>query len=529
MPKAVFEGFTLAVAIIIGFNQMNMAFDLKPSGPKHEHFYENVIESFKVLDQARAAPAIFFLVTCSLLLSLAKYLPKIRGHAIPWTVIIPLLTLIFGYLSNTNNLGGIELPTLKDKYGTLQARIIEPPFSKPLSYYAKGNVSGIITASFGIAFVAVLETLISAKIAEQKTDWGFDDSKEGLGISLCHAVCGAVGAMPPTGVFVRTALNFQLGATHKTSQVLNAAVVFIISVLAMPVFSYLPQASVAALLIYASVRMAPTRYIMELWYNDKGSCALLIVTTLICVFMDPVYGLIVGMIVALLRDAIETAAADSRVTMFRQVGKKTVKDDVQLLETHADFSRGVSGGSQQSQRSLRTVDYDMDAGLGDRLSPIQFVMKMFQQRGFSKQRASAEANVEDDLAGCVILYEPIGPVVYLAADRHSARLKALLKNEPTSVVISFELASRVDVDGSAALAKGIKQLQDAKVAVDLVVPPQLEGGVLGRASWLTSLREQGHVFQHRSGALKAPNEDELGFDREGHPSEGEGLPTVHIV
>merc|ERR1719461_2653884 len=117
----------------------------------------------------------------------------------------------------------------------MEARIVELP-QRPLSHYAKGNVGGIITASFGIAFVAVLETLISAKIAEQKTDWGFDDSKEGLGISLCHAVCGAVGAMPPTGVFVRTALNFQLGATHKMSQVVNALVDLIISVAVMPVF-----------------------------------------------------------------------------------------------------------------------------------------------------------------------------------------------------------------------------------------------------------------------------------------------------
>jgi len=148
MPKAVFEGFTMAVAVIIGFNQMNMAFGLRPSGPKHEHFYENVVESFKVLDKAQLAPTIFFFVTCGLLLALAKYLPKIalakyvakteeqkrKGYSIPWTVIIPLSTLIFGYLSNTDNLGGIELPTLKDKYGTLTARVFEPPFFEAIVF-----------------------------------------------------------------------------------------------------------------------------------------------------------------------------------------------------------------------------------------------------------------------------------------------------------------------------------------------------------------------------------------------------------
>jgi len=421
------------------------------------------------------------------------------------------------------------LPTLKDKYGTLTARVFEPPFSKPLSFYANGNMGGILTASFGVAFVAVLETLISAKIAEQKTDWAFNEGQEGLGITLSHAVCGAVGAMPPTGVFVRTALNLGIGATHKTSQLLNALVVLIISVLAMPVFSYLPQASVAALLVYASVRMAPIYYTMDLWRNDKGSCALLIVTTLICVFMDPVYGLIVGMIVALLRDAAETAAADARLTMLGRVGKETAKAAGKPMEEEADLNEGGDAGflrgvSDGSQRSLRTVDYDVEAGLRGRPSPMALLITMFQSlRGSAKPAASADANIEGDLSGGAILYEPIGPVVYLAADRHSARLKGLLnqKTKPTSLVLSLELTSRVDVDGSTALEKGIKHLRAAGVAVDLVVPPQLMKGVLGRAGWLAGLEKDGHVFQHRRDALKGR---ENSFDCEQHPAANRAYP-----
>jgi len=427
------------------------------------------------------------------------------------------------------------LPTLKDKYGTLTARVFEPPFSKPLSFYANGKVGGILTASFGVAFVAVLETLISAKIAEQKTDWAFDEGQEGLGITLCHAVCGAVGAMPPTGVFVRTALNFGLGATHKLSQLLNALVVLIISVAAMPIFSYLPQASVAALLVYASVRMMPVHYTMDLWRNDKGSCALLIVTALICVFMDPVYGLIVGMIVALLRDAAETAAADARLTMLGQVRKgianaagKPVDDEADLNEGgDVGFQRGVSAGSQ---RSLRTIDYDVETGLRGRPSPIALLMTMLQSlTGTSKQASNADATIEGDLAGGVILYEPIGPVVYLAADRHCARLKGLLtqKTKPTSVVLSLELTPRVDVDGSTALDKGIKHLRDAGVPVKLVVPPQLKTGVLGRAGWLAGLEKEGQVFQHRRDAWKG---FENSFDCEQHPAANRAhLPNVQVV
>jgi hypothetical protein len=37
------------------------------------------------------------------------------------------------------------------------------------------------------------------------------------------------------------------------------------------------------------------------------------------VFLDPVYGLVIGMVVALLRDAAETARAESRVTLDKAI------------------------------------------------------------------------------------------------------------------------------------------------------------------------------------------------------------------
>ena len=49
MPTAVFEGFTLAVAFIIGLGQLEMALDLRPDGHKSEHFHENVIRSIQAL------------------------------------------------------------------------------------------------------------------------------------------------------------------------------------------------------------------------------------------------------------------------------------------------------------------------------------------------------------------------------------------------------------------------------------------------------------------------------------------------
>jgi SulP family sulfate permease len=530
MPKAVFEGFSFAVAIIIGLNQLNMAFDLHPPGPKHEHFYENVLESLKVLDEAQACPTVFFLVNTVVLLGLMKYAKEIKGKQVPWTVIIPLLTLIPGYLADTDRFGGLNLPTLKTKFGLLEPRFFSPP-SKPLSYYADGNMGGILVASVGVAFVAVLETAISAKIAEQKLDWPFDNSQETFGLGISHLVCGAVGCMPPTGVFVRTSLNVQLGATHRASQLINALIVLLISVLAMPVFSYLPQASVAALLVMASVRMAPINYIKELWRNDKGSFNLLIFTTLVCVFLDPVYGLVVGMVVALLRDAAETAVADSRLTtaagaqtsgteakltgddkvaidigldcdehpgskMVRQTG---AGEETKVLKSDEDES-GCSGARTTVHRS---EEFDASMKLANNASPVMSFINMLRSKRQSMTQAKSKSSVGvSDICGAALLYEPIGPIVYLAADRHQARLQALIKQKPEAVLVSLENVTRVDVDGSMALGKAIGQLQKAGITVQVVQPESLQSDVLSKATWLEKLRGEDHVFANQADALR---------------------------
>ena len=439
------------------------------------------MENPEILSVSAEAPAILFLVVTALLLGLVKYAPKVRGKSIPWTVLIPLSTIVLGYLSDQKMLGGIILPTLKDKYGTLQARIVEVP-SRPLSDFAGDDLFGLIRTAFGVAFVAILETLISAKIAEQRMNYPFESSRETFGLMVCHAVCGAVGALPPTGVFVRTSLNVQLGATHRLSQMINAIAVFLIFVVAMPVFSYLPQAAVAALLVFASIRMAPVNYIATLWRTDRRSCFLLVLTTVICVFVDPVYGLIVGMVVALLRDAAETARAESRVTLD--------KDEVSVSDT----------GTPRSQQNpalshWATASFDHGANLAVKPSPLKRLRHLVEAVACGRAPKEHSNALHKHETFQEVLYEPMGSVTFLCASKHLSRVQALLTKKPNRIIISLEHVTRIDVDGSDSLAKAAKEVKEADCDVRLVVPELLlHGTILSKAAWLQNLQSEGCIF-----------------------------------
>lgn len=166
-------------------------------------------------------------------------------------------------------------------------------------------IGPILIGGAKIAFVAVLETLISARIADNKTDTRFDPSKETFGMAISNCVTGLVGGTPCTGVLIRTNINVQTGATHKTSQFLNAMTVLIIVALLAPQFTYIPMATIASILVTSSCRLVPKIIMSRLWQCDRFEFWFLLLVWAICIFQDGVVGLLAGAIFQFLRYKVE--------------------------------------------------------------------------------------------------------------------------------------------------------------------------------------------------------------------------------
>ena len=69
------------------------------------------------------------------------------------------------------------------------------------------------SSALSISFVALLETLISAKIADTMTKTTFNQRKEVFGLGLANIVTGIVGGIPATAALARTALNINTGTS----------------------------------------------------------------------------------------------------------------------------------------------------------------------------------------------------------------------------------------------------------------------------------------------------------------------------
>lgn len=327
IPASVVHGFTLGVAFIIALNQLNFATGL--SGlPVHESFIGNVFESIKHFGQVDFFTFALFGAGLIFLLLWNRFLPKFPGP-----IVLSPIGILIGYMSAKGTLG-FELQTLFTKFGEIEMKLfVMPEFSLDLLN------RGLLLTAVTVAIIAILETLISAKIADGMTKTKFHKKKELVGLGLANVVCGIAGGIPATAALARTALNVKSGATHKTSAGISSVFIAIISVLLLTQFKYLPLAVVASILVYVAIRMIQAEHFVHLFKHDKSAFILSMIVAGITIIEDPIIGILVGATFALLMFVNRLSHGQAEITMNknnhlrRTFGEKAmdIKDHGEVL------------------------------------------------------------------------------------------------------------------------------------------------------------------------------------------------------
>ena len=135
-----------------------------------------------------------------LLVRLPKY------PMVPWAVILTIVGIFVGMFNGQPGDMLYSLTTLEKKYGDLSLQMITLP-----SLDADVFNKDVIYSSIAVAFIAVLETLISARLADEMTKTHHDRQKEVLGLSLANIASGLCGGIPATAALARTSLNVKTG------------------------------------------------------------------------------------------------------------------------------------------------------------------------------------------------------------------------------------------------------------------------------------------------------------------------------
>ena len=326
IPANTIQGFTLGVAFIIGMNQLNFALGL-PKLPGHEKFVDNIAESLRNLDKLSPEALIIFIIFFFGIFITERYRKKIKLLSnLPATVLFAVLGILLGFLSSTNSIP-IDIQTLGSRYSDLSAQLVNIP-----SFSFLPDKTFFLTA-LTVALIAIIETMLSARIADSMTKTKHKKRNEMFGLGIANIASGIAGGIPATAALARTSLNIKSGATDRMSGIINAAAIILISFFLLPYFKYLPLTVIAAILVTVAVRMIEKEHFVRMFRIDKKSFAIAMIVAFTTIYEDPIAGIIIGAAISLFiflenlsRGQFEVIANDENKKMIGRIAGTKVDE-----------------------------------------------------------------------------------------------------------------------------------------------------------------------------------------------------------
>jgi len=286
IPHPVIVGFTAGIAVIIFFGQINNFFGISPSYPKGATFITQTLISFSQVLQSNWFAVLLALITIAIL----YFMPRI-SKKIPGSIIAVTFGLIVTYVFNKT----FHLKVVGDvgKIVSIMPHPHIPVITWNLIVY-------VMPAALTIAALAAIESLLSAVVADGMTGSKHNSNKELRGQGIANIASALCGGLPVTGAIARTATNIRNGGKTRLVGVIHAIILLIIILLLGPIFSNIPLAVIAGILMFVAFNMVEWNLVFEIFRMPLSDVTVMVVTFGLTVFVDLTAAIEFGIVLAAL-------------------------------------------------------------------------------------------------------------------------------------------------------------------------------------------------------------------------------------
>ncbi|CAN2193603.1 SUL1 Sulfate permease and related transporters (MFS superfamily) [Candidatus Nanopelagicaceae bacterium] len=285
VPDPVVEGFTVGIALLIMLQQFPYALGVaKGEGDR------TVISAINTVQDALSAGLKWQTISVVAITLLIKFnIVKIleRFH------IKPYVPASFSALAITS-LIVVAFNFDVARIGDIPRNVITwaPPSLSKIDF------AGLLMPALSIALLAAIEALLAARVADDlanvPANKEFKPNQELMGQGLATIASSFVGGMPSTGAIARTSVNVRSHANSRIAAMIHALVLLIITLFLAPVFSQIPTAAIAGVLIGTSFRIFNKATMLEIFSSSKSNIAIFLVTAAVTLGVDLIWGIIAG-------------------------------------------------------------------------------------------------------------------------------------------------------------------------------------------------------------------------------------------
>ena len=312
------------------------------------------------------------LLSLAIMIVLRRLLPRVPGVLVA-VVVAMVIAFIFDLAAR-----GVSL------VGVLPSGL--PPFVVPLPDIH--DIPLLAVGALGIAVVSLADTISTSSAFASRTGQDAHADSEMIGIGTADLAVGFFSGFPISTSASRTAVAFEAGSKSQVTGLVGAGVIAIVLVLLPGLFQYLPQPTLAALVIVAAIGLADVPATARLWRQRRSDFFLSMAAFLGVALL----GVLIGILIAI---------ALSILAVFRRVWSpyRTVLGDVEDVPGFHDVHMYAD-----AKQIPGLVIYRFDAPL------------IFANASTFREEIMAIARGEPRPAWIVIAAEPMTDIDTTAAD-----------------------------------------------------------------------------------------------------------------
>tara|TARA_R110002020_G_scaffold18983_1_gene65752 strand:+ start:20 stop:1735 length:1716 start_codon:yes stop_codon:yes gene_type:complete len=322
LPQPLVTGFTAGIAVIIVASQVKDLLGLQVEDVPAE-FLPKLGVLWAHLDGFNGWALGLALGCIALIVGLRKLAPSAPGFLVAVVLASAAVALL-----------GLPVDTIGSRFGGVPSSLPLPslPALDPARWIA------LLPAALTIAFLAGIESLLSAVVADGMTGRRHRSNTELIGQGIANGASALFGGLPATGAIARTATNIRAGARTPVAGMLHAGFLLAFVLLASDLASFVPLPALAGLLVVVAWNMSEHGHFRHtLRSAPRGDKLVLLLTFGLTVFVDLTVAIEVGMVVA------------AFAFMHRMAGLVEVTSGVQLIE---DDSNGESAADAAQREQL---------------------------------------------------------------------------------------------------------------------------------------------------------------------------------
>jgi sulfate permease, SulP family len=400
LSHSVISGFTSAAALVIAASQFRSLTGIEAEGG--ETFAAEIAGLVGAIGTLHPLTLAVGLGSVVALLLLKRRLPRIPGPL----VVVTLVTAA-AFLASLDQRGVALL-------GEVPSGLPAPA----LPAIGLDQLQQLLVPALVIALLSFMEGISVAKAIASRTHDRVDSSQELLASGASNVAAGLFQAFPVAGGFSRTAVNHQAGARTPVASLITAAMVAFSALALTPLFTYLPRAVLAAIVVVAVFGLVDLATARHAWRTDRWDFATLAVTFAATLLLGVELGIGIGIAASLLllvarsaRPHITELGLVAETGHFRNVDRYVTRTDPRVLLIRVDAAllfatapavhRRVEQLCAARNDRLQVVVLDFSAVSdvdGDGAHVLDDLARTLAARGVDLHLATVRGPVRDALA-----------------------------------------------------------------------------------------------------------------------------------